>query len=361
MKCCSFAPIINVSNMRQLTQITLLLIYILSSCTQEKKYPYKTSDFRPELEKHLNKIVAIGKLSNTPDTLTRNFLRDSCTKKEILHLLSCESPLIRITAYRAIVNRNELDYFSILKNHLDDTTKVEWWYYDDAAGDFMVSDLMIRKAIENRRILSQAQKDTLVGLVLLKHPYLEISNWMIQEIKPNEKYYSLIRKRATTVTERCGEQMGASYALAKFKKANDIPLLKANFMNSEAVCSDWAFQSIENFPDTAFYPVLIKYFNQQIKKKQQSSYEGLKYYCRAVAIYKNKKSLEILTSLTDRKTYLDSWYLSDNKENIFLAIHKYKHPLYNDLYNKLEPQMSEYALSRINEPGRLDPFDRKMW
>src|SRR5438046_531055 len=74
--------------------------------------------------------------------------------------------------------------------------------------------------------LNPTQKDTLINLVLLNHNYLDISNWMIQEIKPNPKFYSIIKRKAITPSEKCGIQMGATYALSKFKKREDIELLK---------------------------------------------------------------------------------------------------------------------------------------
>jgi hypothetical protein len=188
----------------------------------------------------------------TKDTVARNFLEKECTKEELLEILNCENPLLRIIAYRTIVNKKENDYFKILLNHLNDTAKVTWWYYEDASDVFSVSDLMIRKA-EDRNKLTQKEKDVLVDSVLLKHPYLSVSTWMIEEINPQEKYYSLIRKRANIRTERCGEQMSACYALSKFKKKGDIPLLKEKFIKCDIDCSEWAFKSIIAFPDTAFF------------------------------------------------------------------------------------------------------------
>ncbi|TVT39301.1 hypothetical protein FNT36_16735 [Hymenobacter setariae] len=347
--------------MRYAVQIGLLLISILCSCTQSKKYPYPISVFNPTLKKHLVKLIAVDHLPYNADTLTRNFLRDSCTKKELVKLLSCENPLVRVVAYRALVNRHEPDYFSILTNHLDDTAKVSWWYYDDAEGEFAVSDLMLRKAAEDRRTLSRNQRDILVRLVLLKYSYLESASWMIPELVPREEYYPVIRKKAETATARCGEQLGASYALAKFKKRHDLALLKANLLRSDEACADWTFKTIEVFPDTSLYPILTNYFNDQIRKKKQFGYNDLKYYCRAVASYKNENSLKILTSLTTKDTYPDSWYLPQNKESVFLAICKYRCPLYNQLYTKLKPQMGEYILKHLNNPTYLDPSELKTW
>jgi hypothetical protein len=302
--------------------------------------------------------VAAGQLSNEPDTLAMTFLRDKCTKGELLKLLSCENPLVRVVSYRAIINRNEPEYFSILLNHLDDTTKVAWWYCVDAVNDFMVSDLMIRKVVHDRK-LTQPQKDSLVDEVLTKHICLETAGGMMNEIQPKEKYYSIIKTAAQNKLSSCHD-LSNTYSLAKFKKQEDIPLIKMNFseFTDNQYCNNYYFQAVEVFPDSAFFPLLTKYFNEVIKKKKQDGSDVLKYYCRALAQYKNQSSLDILTNLTKKETYPDSWYFSYNQEHIFRAIHKYPSPLFDSLYNVLKPQMSEYVIKSIDKP---DYSDRTTW
>lgn len=306
--------------------------------------------FRPELQIKIDKLSKERELGYN-DSTSLAFLKDSCSKEELLRLLNHKKPIIRILSYRALANRNDEDLFEILKTHLSDTAKITWWYYDDAAGEFTISDLMIRKA---ERKLSPAQKDTLIDLVLLNHNYLDISNWMIQDIKPNSNFYPIIKRKAITPSERCGIQMGATYALSKFKKREDIELLKNNFKNCDKVCSDWVFKAIETFPDTAFYSVLTSYFENRIKKEKQSSSDDLKYFCRAIAQYPNQNSLSILIALTKKETYPDSWYLSYNKEYVFRGIHKYHSALYERLYSELKPDMSDYVLDYLDKPDYDD-------
>jgi len=325
--------------MRKNIIIGFILAIIATSCVRNKQYPYKTSDFRPDLRKQLEKLVSENQLPSK-DTVARNFLEKECTKEELLQILNCENPLLRIVAYRTIVNRQDKDFLKILLTHLNDTAKVTWWYYDDAADVFSVSDLMIRKA-EDRNKLTQKEKDILVDSVLLKYPYLRVSTWMIQDIYPQEKYYSLIKKRANIKTERCGEQMSACYALSKFKKKEDIPLLKEKFIKCDVDCSEWTFKAIIAFPDTAFLPVLTRYFEKEIRKKKQHCYDELKYYCQAVAQYRNQESLKILTLLTKKETYPDSWYLPQNKEYVFKAIQKFPAPLYDKTYRELKSQIHD--------------------
>lgn len=344
--------------MRQSLYILTLLTLTVVGCGQKEKYPYKTSDFRPELKKHIEKIIAEGQLSYNPDTLALNYLEDSCTKEELVMLLNFEHPLVRVRAYRTIIYRNEPDYFLILLNHLDDTSKVTWWYYDDAAGDFMVSDLMIRKA-ESERKLTQPQKDSLVDEVLFKHNYLGTAEWMMQDIQPKGKYYSIIKLAAQKKLNSCHD-LSNIYSLSKFKKQEDIPLIKKNFSEytDNPNCNTYIFQSIIAFPDTAFFPLLTKYFETEIKKNKQDSYNDLKYYCLAVAMFKNTRSLEILTALTKKETYPDSWYLPHNKEYVFTAMHKYHSPIYDNLYKELKPQMSDFVMKYLDKP---DFDDRTTW
>ncbi len=340
--------------MRKITY--LFIISILFSCGGENPYPNKISDFRSELQIPLKKLASEKKLPSS-DTIARNYIKENCTKEELLKLLKCEDLILRVIAYRTLVNKNEKDYFKILLGHLSDTTKVEWWYYEDAADNFMVSDLLIRKAEDSRK-LTRTEKNILVDSVLLKHSYLGVSNWMLQDIEPNEKYYSIIKQKSKMKTDRCGEQLGACYALSKFKKKEDLEFLKNTFNNLENPCEDWIFKSIEENPNEIYFPILKKYFDKTVKKKKQSSYDDFKYYCRAIAKYQNKESLVLLTEILDKKNYPDTWYFKYNEENVFRAIHKYKAPIYEDLYKKLKPKMSEYVMEYLDKP---DYNESKTW
>jgi hypothetical protein len=334
----------------------LLLILILCGCGRENPYPNSISDFKPELQIQLKKLAKEKQLP-VHDTTARNYINHNCTKEELLKLLKCEYPILRVIAYRTIVDKNEKDYFKILLGHLSDTTKVTWWFFDDAGGDFMVSDLLIRKAEDGSK-LTQIQKNTLVDSVLIKHSYLDASNWMIQDIKPNERYYTLIKQRSKVKTNRCGVQLGACYALSKFKKKEDLVFLKNTFNTLEFPCEDWIFKAIEENPNEIYFSVLQRYLDKTIKKKKQDSSHDLKYYCRAIAKYKNKESLVLLTEILNKKNYPDTWFFKYNVENVFKAIHKYKDPIYEDLYKKLKPEMSDYVMDYLDKP---DYDDRKTW
>lgn len=328
--------------------ILVLSLIAFFGCKKEKKYSVKVSDFRPELSKRLAQFKAQGQLNYSQDTILLNYFRDSCKKDELIKLLSAESPLLRILGYRTIVDRNEPDYFPILVNHLDDTAEVQWWYFDDAAGDFKISDLMIYKAA---RLLTRDQKDSLVDIVLRNHIYLDAAKAMMTEIRPQEKYYSIIKRQAEIKSASCHD-LSLTYAVAKYHKKEDIDFIMAKLseFSDNPYCNEHIFKAIEVFPDTAFFPLLEKYFHSVIEKIKQQGYSDLKYYCRAVAQYKSQKALKILKALTLSKTYPDDWYLPDNKEFVFKAMHAYYSPLYKGLYNQLRPQMDSLVIESLDKP-----------
>lgn len=136
-------------------------------------------------------------------------------------------------------------------------------------------------------------------------------------------------------------QLGACYALSKFKKKEDLLYLKNIFMDLESPCEDWIFESIEENPDTIYFPVLLKYFNENIKIKEQFVFFGLEKYCRAVAKYKTQESLDILLALTQRETYPNDHYFEYNLESVFKAIYKNRAPIYDSLFNSLESKMDD--------------------
>lgn len=323
----------------------IILLAFINCGLENNPYPYKISDFRPVVQVELKKLAKERQLPSK-DTIARNYLRDNCSKEELLKLFECENPLLRVIAFRTLVNRKDKDSFKILIGHLNDTAKVTFWVFDDVVGDFMVSDLLIRK-VENDGILTEKEKNILVDSVLFKHSYLENAMYMIQEVEPKGKYYSIIKEKCRKENkERCGEQLSACFALSKFKKKQDLEFLNTIFQNLE--CPFWIFKSIENNPDEIYFPTLEKYFNL-VKKKKISFDDDFKHYIEALASYKSKKSLLILTELLNKSYCPNFWDYNLYSQYIFLAIHKYRNPLYEDLYQKLKPKMNPYVLSHLNE------------
>ena len=347
--------------MKAIIQLIIFSIFFISC--KEEKYNYDISDFRNDLRPSL-KSLSKEKSLPSKDTIARNFIEKNATKEELIKLMDSKNPLLRVIAYRTIVNKQEPEYFDLLTNHLSDTAKVTWWYYEDVGSNFYVSDLMIRKA-HDKNGLSPIQKKHLVEKVLLEHPYLETSTWMIQDINPNEKYYNLIKKRAGLKSEKCGEQLSACFALSKFKKKEDVNLLYEVFNQNikNEYCITWIFRSIEKHPNDKFFPILEDYFNRKIKGKlsaEENIFEDVLYFSRAVAAYKNENALTILKYIEKNNTYINkpAWPPS-NKKYVYKAMLINYAKIYDDLIKQIQSEFKKEDLEKLGFGGQLLEYDEE--
>ena len=347
--------------MKTVLQIIIFSIFFISC--KEEKYKYDISDFRTELRPSL-KSLSKEKSLPSKDTIARNFIEKNATKEELIKLMESKNPLLRVIAYRTIVNKQEPEYFDLLTNHLSDTAKVTWWYYEDAGSNFNVSDLMIRKA-HNKNGLSPIQKKHLVEKVLLEYPYLETSTWMIQDINPNEKFYNLIKKRAGLKSDKCGEQLSACFALSKFKHKEDVNLLYQVFNQNitNEYCITWIFRSIEKYPNDKFFPILEDYFNRKIKSKllpEENIFDDVLYFSRAVAAYKNENALTILKYIEQNNTYINKPYWPpSNKKYVYKAMLINYDKIYDDLIKQIQSEFKKEDLDKLGFGRQLLEYDEE--
>lgn len=350
--------------MKTILQLIILSIFFISC--KEEKYKYDISDFRNELRPSL-KNLSKEKSLPSKDTIARNFIDKNASKEELIKLMDSKSPLLRVIAYRTIVNKQEPEYFNLLINHLSDTAKVTWWYYEDAADYFFVSDLMIRKA-HDKDGLSPIQKKYLVDKVLLEHPYLETSTWMIQDINPNEKYYKQIKKRAGLKSEKCREQLSACFALSKFRNKEDVNLLYQVFQQNikNESCIMWIFRSIEKYPNDKFFPILEDYFEKKIKGKlssEENLFDDVLYFSRAVAAYKNEKALTILKYIEQNNTYINKPYWPpSNKQYVYKAVLINYDTIYDDFIKQVKKEFKKEDLDKFRfGQDLLEYNERPSW
>jgi len=346
--------------MKTVIQIIFFILFI--SC-KEEKYKYDISNFRTELRPSLKSLLKEKSLP-LKDTIAQNFIEKNATIGELIKLMHSNNPLLRVIAYKTIVNKEEPEYFDLLTKHLSDTAKVTWWYYEDAGNNFYVSDLMIRKA-HDKNGLSPIQKKHLVEKVLIEHPYLKTSTWMIQDINPNEKYYNLIKKRAGLKSGKCGEQLSACFALSKFKKKEDLNLLYEVFNQNikNEYCITWIFRSIEKYPNHKFFPILENYFNQKIKGKlsaEKNIFDEVLYFSRAVAAYKNENALKILKYVEQNNTFINkpAWPPS-NKKYVYKAMLINYDKIYDNLIKQIQNEFKKEDLDELGFGRQLLEYDEE--
>lgn len=265
------------------------------------------------------------------------YLLDSVKRDHLVLLTGYPNELVRVYSFRALSEKKDKGIFSIIVNHLSDTSKVEVWDYD-YGWNSTVADQMINIGL---RVLDTNQRDSLRDLIFLKYNFLNSTASILYNLKPIEKYYSTTKKLAKQNFDQ-----SAYIALASYQKQTDIPLIKKGFKNL-SVYNGEMFKAIELFPDTAFLPVLFDFYKTKVKESMDVMDE-FKYFYKALAKYQRLDCLKILDDMKQRKYYSSEGYWNSNQENIFEALHKYKCPLYSDLYGELKKQMPEYILDYLD-------------
>jgi hypothetical protein len=341
------------------TTFYILFTIILLGCKQKENYPYQTSDFRPELKYHLEKLASENELPSK-DTISRNYLMNSCSKEELMNLMNINIPLLRVISYSTIVKRKEANSFQILLNHLDDTSKVNC-NFECIHTNENVSDIMISKV--DRQNLSRDEKDTLIDRVLRNHIYLDIAQEMMSEIEPKSEYYSIIKSQTQSQNNEW-KRIKATLGLARYRKREDVPLILKNlnlFIETD-LNKNYVFKIIEIFNEPEFWPVIVEYFNNVFINDEPIGSRDLIIFSKAVAKYRNQKSLQILKQIAYSDIFNSSYQLHFNKQYVFKAIHKYPSKLYDSLYVELAEQLSgKNDVKFIKNIERPDHEEGRFW
>ena len=241
--------------MIKLIYFTTLCIFI-TSCNNGGNitYKYAIKDFSKQLQPLLTDIVTKGIVEGREPCL-----RDIATDKELIKLTKSEHPVLRASAYREILQRKTFDHYKLLLENLSDTAMVQ-----TDAGEFgfwyrKVSDDLLIEA--NWGKLDTSNK--IEALLITKHNYLKAAYLLLYKIKPQEKYYVFIKDMATRYKEYYfGLTEFALYGLAAFKKNEDLKIISSQMKANVWKLSTVSFNTIADFPDTAYFQVLQDYYHR---------------------------------------------------------------------------------------------------
>lgn len=291
-------------------QISRLLFFLITlnllSCSTNGKYRYAIKDFRKSLQPYLTGIVAKGIVAYKDSAL-----RYMATDRELMLLGQSEHPVLRASAYREMLFRKSFDHFDLLMNHLDDTAVVatdagEWGIWFRTVSDDI---------LEEAKWKDSSDKSKTIDKVITEHNYLRAAYTILSKIQPQEKYYPYIKDMATRDRKSIGyndEPMTADielglYGLAKFKKREDVKVIKDLLMSNRWRMSSVSFALMEDFPDTSYLEVFETYYKSNFYHNicMNHSVEDAIHFVDAVATYKNERSANILEAILNRKPFVN--------------------------------------------------------
>lgn len=348
---------------RQLLSLTLIILFL--SCKNNHDYTYAIKDFRKSLQPYLIKIVSRGVVMYYDSSL-----RHMATDKELIELCQSEHPVLRASAFREMLKRESFNHFDILMNHLDDTAIVQ-----TDGGEFgiwyrTVSDDILQEA----RWKTDNEKSKTIEQVFTKHNYLRSAYTILLQIEPQEKYYAYIKDMAIRPRRLSndGYELNfydieyALYGLAKFKKMDDIKIIKKQLTDNVWRLSSVSFRLMKEFPDTAYLDILEDYHSRRFYRFSGDDKDGFTGnddnrassddFIEAVMSQKNEKSARILDTLLTRLPLLkcnpNKAYLEDN---IVRQIWGNPHPAYKKLKDKIKDKAKEIFKNQLSMP--MEQYD----
>jgi hypothetical protein len=343
--------------LRQLLSPILFLLFL--SCNNDHGYPYAIKDFRKSLQPYFTEIVSKGIVMGYDSSL-----KYMATNKELIQLSQSEHPVLRASAFREMLDRNSFNHFDILMNHLDDTAIVAIDEGEFGTWYETVSDYILQEA----RWKTQEAKKKTIDQVLTKHNYLGSAYVILLKIEPQEKYYSLIKEMATRPRrlsdgheQKFNDIEYALYGLAKFRKQDDVKIIKKQLMKNVWYISYMSFQLMKEFPDTAYLDIFQYYHRHQFYNfsgNRRNGFTGIvpdradpEDFIQALVVQQNEKSARLLDTMLSR---LPLQTCMPDKESIesevVMQIWQHPCPAYTTLRKKIKIKAEEILKGEIRLP-----------
>jgi hypothetical protein len=341
--------------------VLLLLTIVFFSCNNSNKYPYGINAFEEKLQPHLIKIVEKGIVMYSDSAL-----QHMATDGELVRLGRSEHPILRAAAFREMLKRKSFDHFDILMAHLDDTALVFTEGGEFGIWDRTVSDDILQEA----EWKTQDAKSKTVDEVLARHNYLRSAYIILKGLEPQEKLYPFIKDMATRprrLDPNEGYELGFGdieyglYGLAKFKKKEDVDVIRKKLMAHVRRLSDLSFQLMKEFPDTAYFTVLQIYHRRQFYKFSGNRPHGFsgfsadraapEDFIQALVAQQTNRSAKLLDTML---TQLSKHTFLPDKETIIneviTAIWEHPCPAYVKLREKIKQKAEELSKWQITIP-----------
>jgi hypothetical protein len=338
---------------RLLLCFTLIIMFL--SCKNDTGYTYAIKDFRKSFQPYLTKIVSKGIVMSSDSSL-----RYMATDNELIQLGKSEHPVLRASAFREMLYRKSFNHFNILMNHLDDTAIVAINEGEFGIWYETVSDDILEEATWKNK----EEKNKTVNEVITRHNYLKSAYTILSKTAPQEKYYAFIKDMATRKRnddEEPGE-LGfdeieyALYGLAKFKKRDDIKIIRAQLLENYWRISALSFTLMKEFPDTSYLQVFEKYYPSNFYRticSEQGSDKAVG-FINSIAIYKTQRSSNILDSILNRKPFVKC------SADIYIIKLQLAYAIWGnecEAYSKLRKQIEQSVRENEKKKNELSYFE----
>ncbi len=338
---------------RQLILAFLLLLTAIACNPPKPIPPYAIRDFPAALQPYLTRTINTGIVGY--DTAT-TYIRAHATDGEIIQLSQAENPILRAIALYEMTHRPGLNHLDILLAHLDDTAIIMKDYGEWGLQQRSVTDNMILQAGWK----TEAARNTVANEIILHYDHLGSAY--------TASFADLVQNRSTIVISvemalRDGlldeEVLDALFGLAKYKKKEDIPLIKAIVEDRGSAFISLTFGFISDYPDTAYLELLESYYPRNFYRtiRRDRTTDHAMSYIKALAVYKADTCARIITSILNRTPILPGDFSpatqSDFWEQVVHVIWANPCPAFAALRTRITPEL--HRILRRDSLWNLQP------
>ncbi len=147
----------------------------------------------------------------------------------------------------------------------------------------------------------------------------------LQRFIPKETYYEQIRDLAI------GKEPEALIALAKYKKSQDVEILKSSLSDDNAVYS--ALWAVREFPSKELLNDVIKVYERKIQKPTGFSYMEIRILYQALVQFDSNKVDSLLNELVHNYNTTRDYIIKEtNEDGDTVHVHKQSDSPYNSTY-----------------------------
>lgn len=317
--------------MRQIINTILIIVFVTTVCNGQiiSKNTQKIVDALAKTNEVQCAAIGYGG-SPSGQYQTYKKLCETASNTELILLTNDSNETVRCYAFECLSGRPNVDLFTILLKHLTDDKPVTVFCgctkIESLVGDYFI-EVVTQKRMDNRQFkLSEKQHSILDSLLIFQKGIKLYAKYsLLREIKPDIKYHSRIRQIATK------EKIAvAGLALARYKNSMDIEVIKKIFNDEEN--EYYAIYAAKEFPDSSFYPLLVKIFEREWNNKYYD-YEKWRILYQALAKYPRQETFELFKRTTETK---DDFRYQRLCTYLTIAITKYPHKLFEPLKDKIK-------------------------
>jgi hypothetical protein len=227
-----------------------------------------------------------------------------CSEADLLKLCDNESPVVRSYAFQGLVEKKSSKVFEVLVNHIHDTGEFDRImgcmvdpcyvtdFYLEQVGYFPEDSTTPYKISSEQRTYLDSLMLYGNEVTLRMSHYNQIKlrsrNYMLESLTLKDTYYKRLREIVKSGV------IEALPALAKFKKPNDISVIKNVYETNGLIGEGFVFDAITYFPHPQLFYIVEKEVTNDLNHDNYFDRSNYKYY-KALLQFKTSRSKELLT------------------------------------------------------------------